>query len=483
MENDNNNIEFEEITNENINFDEDYSFEAIDALDEIISEVEVDDEDLLIEESPEDFEFQLDCLDDSEQENMLWQAKTGLNDDTLCGAIETIVFMSDRPINLQRIKSLIDPDIPLRVIHQAISRLQDGYERTHHGIRLQEVAEGYQFRTKATYSKYIQDIFKINSLTLSPSALEVMAIIAYKQPISKSEIERIRGVDSSHIVRALMDKRLVKIVGRSEELGRPLLCGTTLEFLEVFNLKSLNDLPKEYELEEMATASEVGAISEIKEICLGNKTLFNFDDIHELDEIRETIKSISAETPFTKSLDLEAKLRNSTTDVITKSAFELLEEYIHKDRIEDANKHAGESDVLTSIMEPRIVDLEQDNGLLNAPVVDDDDFDYVLTQKELEAQELEAQESEEVNDLFPEAQPLDADEAKLLSEALDEAFSRLGFDGEENELTSDENMEEKMDALDDTTEKIMDLALDLDLDLSFMKEEVTSSDVSSEELQ
>ncbi len=130
--------------------------------------------------------------------------------------------MSDRPVSLLKIRNLIDEDISLRLVHESINRLQEEYETKHHGIRLQEVADGYQFRTKATYSKYVQDLLKVTSLILSPTALEVLAIIAYKQPISKTAIDKMRGVDSSHIVRGLMDKRLVKIIGRSEELGRPI---------------------------------------------------------------------------------------------------------------------------------------------------------------------------------------------------------------------------------------------------------------------
>ena len=116
--------------------------------------------------------------------------ENGLNKDTLCGAIETIIFMSDKPVSLIKIKSCIDEDLPFRVIHEAINRLQEDYEKSHHGIRLMEVAQGFQFRSKATYSKFVQDLFKVSAITLSPTALEVLAMIAYKQPISKTEIEK-----------------------------------------------------------------------------------------------------------------------------------------------------------------------------------------------------------------------------------------------------------------------------------------------------
>ena len=150
-----------------------------------------------------------------------WEDRTGLNEETLCGAIETIIFMSDKPISLQKIKQLIDDEIPLKTLHHALETLQADYEVTRHGIRLVEVAEGYQFRTKPNYGRFVQDLFKINGLQLTQGTLEVFAIIAYRQPVTKFDVEKIRGVDSSHLIRTLMDKKLVKLVGRSEDIGGP----------------------------------------------------------------------------------------------------------------------------------------------------------------------------------------------------------------------------------------------------------------------
>ena len=234
--------------------------------DDINYEWDLSKEQAVEETVIEDFSFEVSHFDEKEQEDMLWMARTGLNENTLCGAIETIIFMSDRPISIQKVKAQIDTELPLRVVHESLIKLQAGYEEKFHGIRLVEVADGYQFRTKATYSKFVQNLFKINSLVLTPTALEVLAIIAYKQPVSKNDVEKIRGVDSSHIIRALMDKRLVKMAGRSDELGRPSLYATTEEFLEVFNLADISGLPPEYELEEMANKNTVGTIADIKSV-------------------------------------------------------------------------------------------------------------------------------------------------------------------------------------------------------------------------
>jgi segregation and condensation protein B len=325
--------------------------------------------------SKEDFSLDLDFFNEKEQEDKLWQARTGLNHETLCGAIETIIFMNDKPINLQKIKNQIDSDIPLRVIHESIARLQTEYEQKHHGIRLMEVAQGYQFRTKATYSKVIQNMFKVQSLQLSPTALEVLAIIAYKQPISKTKVESIRGVDSSHIVRALMDRRLVKMAGRSDEVGRPSLYATTTEFLEVFNLNSTDDLPSEIEIEELANANDIGKISDIKSIVqTGEKKIFDMDELHELDLISSGIKDIASDTLFTKSLKDMDRTRKTEEGVEKKSAFDILEEYVNKAQIIEQNRSSTESEVLTSVMNPRTISLALIKDMLfNTPEVDESD--------------------------------------------------------------------------------------------------------------
>ena len=324
--------------------------------------------------SKEEFSLDLDFFNEKEQEDKLWQARTGLNFDTLCGAIETIIFMQDRPINLLKIKNQIDSDIPLRVVHDSIARLQQEYEAKHHGIRLMEVAQGYQFRTKATYSKIVQNMFKVQSLQLSPTALEVLAIIAYKQPISKTSVESIRGVDSSHIVRALMDRRLVKVAGRSDEPGRPSLYETTAEFLEVFNLNSTDDLPSEIELEELANANEIGQISDIKTIVQkGDKKKFDTDELLELDELSASIQEIASDTLFTQDLKNMDKVRKSDEGVEKKSAFDILEEYVNKAQVIEQNKNSIESEVLTSVMDPKPISLAMIKDMIfNAPEIEDE---------------------------------------------------------------------------------------------------------------
>lgn len=455
-------------------------------------------------ENEADIEAQLAVELESESivsDEILWQARTGLNPDTLCGAIETIIFMSDKPVPIQKIKLLIDEEMPLKVIHEALQRLQAEYEEKHHGLRLLEVAEGYQYRTKATYSKYVQDIFKINSLVLSPTALEVLAILAYKQPVSKVEVDKIRGVDSGHIVRALMDKRLVRVAGRSDELGRPVLYGTTPEFLEVFNLADLSQLPPEHELDEMSRTSNVGKIADIKTLVHeGDKEKFKFDEIEELDELSEAIKNISADTDFTASLKVEEKKRMTEDGVAVKSAFDLLEEFVNKRLITEQNKEAIASLLTTNVIDPRVID-DLEAGPFNVPHEDEEEFQMIDLDTGLPIEDMdegfESEEGDEEGYLLDEngeynsglneddfdiIVDLDFDkeesEEEALSKALDAAFSSLTGETLDSRLSDEEfafggTLEEKSQELEDLTNEMIEKAQDLDLDLSFMKDDVS----------
>lgn len=419
----------------------------------------LDSEPAVADETPA-FNLELAHFDSEKDEDLFWQAKTGLDYDTLSGAIETVIFMSDRPVPLLKIKSLIAPEIPLRSIHLALTKLQEGYEERHHGLRLVEVAEGYQFRTKATYSKYVQEMFKVGSIMMTPTALEVLAIIAYKQPVSKTEIDKIRGVDSGHIVRALMDKRLVKMVGRSEEMGRPSLFATTPEFLEVFNLPNVEALPSMHELEAMAT-SGVGKISDIKGLVnSGEKGKFTFDEFSELESLSESIKNIASDTDFTKSLRLEDRRRVDQAGAPVKTAFELLEEFVLRELIAKEMRASVESNPLVAA-EPQVVS-DLTAGPYNTPSAEDD-FQMI----DLETGEAIKQDSD-FDDLFATNNPEDE---RALADALDEAFERLGApkSGTLPELSEELSLDESEENIEEITQSIVESGKELDLDLSFMQ--------------
>ena len=162
--------------------------------------------------------------------------------------IEAALMISDRPLPATRIAEAVG-DAPNKDITQAIDALNSFSEANQRSFRIESVAGGWQMMTLPQYGDVLTAIQKTKAATrLSPAAMETLAIIAYKQPILRAEVEAIRGVASGEMIRALMDRNLVKIAGRAEEIGRPILYGTTKVFLERLGLATLNDLPKAEEL-------------------------------------------------------------------------------------------------------------------------------------------------------------------------------------------------------------------------------------------
>ena len=168
--------------------------------------------------------------------------------------IEAILFAADEPLSIGKLKAVIET-ADARQIRTCIDELNQDYELSNRAFVIEEIADGYRMFTRPEFNEWLAKLFQHRSKgRLSLAALETLAIIAYKQPIERSEIEDIRGVNVDHIVRHLHEMELVKVVGRSEKLGRPLLYGTTKKFLEHFGLKSLKDLPRVAELENRKAA-------------------------------------------------------------------------------------------------------------------------------------------------------------------------------------------------------------------------------------
>ncbi|MCD6296662.1 MAG: SMC-Scp complex subunit ScpB, partial [Deltaproteobacteria bacterium] len=157
--------------------------------------------------------------------------------------IEAFLFASDKPITASEIHSWL-PDARIPDIRQLLEELRTDYDTMGRSFTLKQIAQGYQFRTKSEYAPYVLQMLKTSPARLSHAAFETLAIIAYKQPILRQEIERLRGVDVGGILRTLLEKDLVRIMGRKNLPGKPLIYGTTKRFLEVFDLKNINSLPK-----------------------------------------------------------------------------------------------------------------------------------------------------------------------------------------------------------------------------------------------
>lgn len=183
-------------------------------------------------------------------------------------AIESLIFTAPQAIQKEEIKYCLENSHGLSIqmdeIEACLEAIKERYSSADYGIELKEIGGGYQFLSKPDYFDIIADYIKLNNRKkLSKAAMESLAIIAYKQPISKSEVEMIRGVNSDHSIQKLLEKELIEIKGRSDAPGKPILMGTSNRFMEYFGLKSLAELPKlkDFELPQQ----EIGSASPIEE--------------------------------------------------------------------------------------------------------------------------------------------------------------------------------------------------------------------------
>jgi segregation and condensation protein B len=169
--------------------------------------------------------------------------------------IEGLLFVSPTPLTLQKLKEILDP-LTSQQIRDHLQSLQSLYEERNGALQVKEIAGGYQFYTRPEIAPWTRKLMESKPAKLSRASLETLAIIAYNQPTSKSEVDSVRGVDSHKAIRNLLEKGLIRVMGRKDEAGRPLLYGTTKRFLERFGLKDLASLPALDELQEMGMMAE-----------------------------------------------------------------------------------------------------------------------------------------------------------------------------------------------------------------------------------
>ena len=168
--------------------------------------------------------------------------------------IESLLFVAREPLSIDRLKNILNT-AGSNDIKNALKELSDEYETRKGGFYLNEVAGGFQIRTRSEYTSWIKRFIQPNPPRLSKASLETLAIVAYKQPIIRSDIENLRGVDCGGILRVLLKRKFIRVLGRKELPGRPLIYATTKHFLEVFDLKNLKDLPTPKEIEELGNYS------------------------------------------------------------------------------------------------------------------------------------------------------------------------------------------------------------------------------------
>ena len=182
--------------------------------------------------------------------------------------VESLVFAAEHPISLKEIKQCLEiqfeTSIAEKTIIDSINSLQVKFQKPEFSFELCEIANGFQFLTKGAYHNTVGQLLKLHSKKkLSRAALETLSIIAYKQPISKSDVEKIRGVSCDYTIQKLLEKELLTILGRSDGPGRPLLYGTSERFMNYFGLKSIKDLPKIKDFKEVE--NQIGEQAPIEE--------------------------------------------------------------------------------------------------------------------------------------------------------------------------------------------------------------------------
>lgn len=260
----NNEIESNEIDSNELDSMDADSSEALNAEEaEILVAATESEDDGFLPEVTEDAEMDVRSDEPAEQLNLdgteLDEFEAAdieelefVEDDQLDSIVESILFASDRPVSLHQLKLVFKgTNVRTDKLKRALDRLAVELAGSRRGVTLEEVPGGYQLRTKLDNMNFLTRTLKTRPFKVSGPALEVLSIIAYKQPVIKAEVDEIRGVESGHLLRALMEKNLVTFEGKSDKPGRPMQYGTTRKFLEIFGLRSLRELPTLSQIDEL----------------------------------------------------------------------------------------------------------------------------------------------------------------------------------------------------------------------------------------
>jgi segregation and condensation protein B len=179
--------------------------------------------------------------------------------------VESLLFVADGPQSIQRLAEVLD-GVDRHTLQQVLSELQSECERSGRGVRLVEVAGGFQLRTAKANADWVKKFLGGRPARMGKATLETLAIVAYRQPITRAEIEAIRGVDVDGVISTLLERNLIRAVARKDVPGRPFLYGTTPEFLQLFNLKDLTHLPTLKEMDEISLPEVPGDVISIDQL-------------------------------------------------------------------------------------------------------------------------------------------------------------------------------------------------------------------------
>ncbi len=316
--------------------------------------------------------------------------------------VETLLFISDQPLPLERISQIVN--LKENKIEKALETLKEDYtERT---FQIMNVAGGYQMATRQEYSLWIRRLYN-NRMTvrLSAAALETLSIIAYKQPITRAEVEAIRGVEVIGPLETLLERRLITTVGRKESVGRPLLYGTTKEFLRQFGLNSLDNLPDintlvDQEATEAAEQAMAGKPSLAEEAMDGLSTL-DIDKVEptESEEIvvesSPVIEQASSDNPVVENednaLEVEETKEEEQEDISLQNAVdEKLSEEVKEDGEKEEDSSSGDFDdkigeAIAEIQEKK-VDISDDESI--SPEDDSTDAEQAMADKSADTEQI-----------------------------------------------------------------------------------------------
>ncbi len=277
------------------------------------SEVQTLEETEGIAESADIEGTELDQFETADIEELLF-----IEEEHIESILESLLFASDKPVSFATMKELFKgTNVSKEHLKRAIDKLSVEYAGSRRGVVLEDVSGGYQLRTKVDNMSFLRRLLKGRSFRLSGPALEVLSIVAYKQPVIKSEIDVIRGVESGHLLRALMEKGLVTFEGKSDLPGRPMQYSTTKKFLEIFGLRNLKELPTLSQIDELLPEG-IGAEEEKKETLsditdtMAQTVVSTYSDSEEdLQKIQSALSSVDTTTAFFEEEKKRIKLEES----------------------------------------------------------------------------------------------------------------------------------------------------------------------------
>lgn len=292
-----------------------------DQSESFLPEVSAEETEAILEAADTDLEnvdvelegSELDGFESAEIEEVQF-----IEDERLESIVESILFASDRPVSLASIQLVFKgTNIKKDKIRRTLDNLAVEYAGGRRGVVLEEVTSGYQLRTKIDNMNFLKGTVKAKAFKLSGPALETLAIVAYKQPVVKMEVDQIRGVESGHLMRALMEKGLVNFEGKAENLpGKPMQYGTTRKFLEIFGLRNLKELPTLSQIDELLPegigeeVEEKPTLSMVTDSMSEQVTAVSYSQgEEELGLIEDQLTSISTSSDFFEQEKLRQKMK------------------------------------------------------------------------------------------------------------------------------------------------------------------------------